>query len=156
MPTDPAESFTRARAASGVLFFDDQHRVLLVVPSYKEYRDIPGGYVEHGETPKQAAAREVQEELGITPPIGRLLVADWAPNQTEGDKILFLFDGGELGEGYRKQIQLQAEELTSYEFHAVARVHELTIARLARRIVHGHQARQDGSTRYLEHGEATD
>lgn len=74
--TDLTESFTHARTASGALFFDDQDRVMLVVPSYKDYRDIPGGYVEQGETPKQAAAREVQEELGITPPIGRLLVAD--------------------------------------------------------------------------------
>ncbi|MFL1440803.1 NUDIX domain-containing protein [Nocardiopsis protaetiae] len=42
----------------------------MVVPSYKDYLDIPGGYIEHGETPTQAAAREVKEELGIIPPIG--------------------------------------------------------------------------------------
>lgn len=136
-----------------MLFFDEHDRVLLVVPSYKSYRDIPGGYIEHGETPHQAAAREVGEELGITPPIGRLLVADWAPNQTEGDKLLFLFDGGVLAEEHQDKIQLDPGELTGYDFHDVDRIHELTIARLARRIVHGHAARRDGSTRYLEHGE---
>jgi 8-oxo-dGTP diphosphatase len=154
--TDSADSFTRARAAAGVLFFDDQDCVLMVVPSYKDYRDIPGGYIEHGETPKEAAAREVQEELGITPPIGRLLVVDWAPNQTEGDKLLFIFDGGVLTEEHRIKIQLAPEELTAYEFHDVDQIHELTIARLARRIVHGHEARTDGSTRYLEHGQLAD
>lgn len=156
MTTDPADSFARARAAAGVLFFDDQDHVLLVVPSYKDYRDIPGGYIEHGETPKEAAAREVQEELGITPPIGRLLVADWAPNQTEGDKLLFIFDGGILAAEHRDKIQLAPDEIAAYEFHDVAQIHELTIARLARRIVHGHAARGDGSTRYLEHGQPTD
>lgn len=36
------------RMAAGALFFDDADRVLLVEPSYKDYRDIPGGYVETG------------------------------------------------------------------------------------------------------------
>jgi 8-oxo-dGTP diphosphatase len=151
--TNPADSFARPRVAAGVLFFDEHDRVLLVVPSYKDYRDIPGGYVEHGETPREAAIREVQEELAITPPIGRLIVADWAPNQTEGDKLLFIFDGGILTTDYLERIRLDPEELTSYEFHHVAGIHELTIARLARRIIHGQAARQDGTTRYLEHGE---
>jgi 8-oxo-dGTP diphosphatase len=151
--TDSADSFARPRVAAGVLFFDEQGRVLMVVPSYKDYRDIPGGYIEHGETPTEAAAREVREELGISPPIGRLLVTDWAPNQTEGDKLLFLFDGGVLAPEYRDKIQLAPDELTAYEFHDVAHIHESTIARLARRIIHGTAARQDGSTRYLEHGE---
>ncbi|WP_329521730.1 NUDIX hydrolase [Spirillospora sp. NBC_01491] len=153
MTKDPAESFARPRTAAGVLFFDDEGRVLLVVPSYKDYRDIPGGYIERGETPKEAASREVEEELGITPPIGRLLVTDWAPNQTEGDKLLLIFDGGVLAAEYLDKIQLDPQEITAHEFHEVEKISELTIARLARRIVHGHAARADGSTRYLEHGQ---
>ncbi|HEY0695534.1 MAG TPA: NUDIX hydrolase [Kribbella sp.] len=152
MATDSADSFARPRVAAGVLFFDEQDRVLLVVPSYKDYRDIPGGYLEHGETPTEAAAREVEEELGIKPPIGRLLVADWAPNDSEGDKLLFLFDGGVLSSDLRANIRLAPDELTAYSFHDVPQVHELTIKRLAHRIVHGQAARKDGSTRYLEHG----
>ncbi|MEV4013370.1 NUDIX hydrolase [Nonomuraea angiospora] len=71
--------FAQARAAAGVLFFDEAGHVLLVRPTYKPYMDIPGGYVEPGETPHQACVREVREELGIQPAIGRLLVVDWAP-----------------------------------------------------------------------------
>jgi 8-oxo-dGTP pyrophosphatase MutT (NUDIX family) len=152
---DPADSFAHARAAAGVLFFNDRDQVLLVDPSYKDYRDIPGGYIEHGETPREAAAREVREELGIAPAIGRLLVADWAPNQSEGDKVLFIFDGGTLDGDQLAAIELDPGELVGYAFHGIDRAHELTIDRLARRIVHGHAARLDGSTRYLEHGEWT-
>ena len=82
------------RVASGVLFRDADNRVLLVKPTYKQGWDIPGGYVEPGESPKQAAVREVTEELGVTLPVGRLLVIDWAPQDGEGDKLLFVFDGG--------------------------------------------------------------
>jgi 8-oxo-dGTP diphosphatase len=153
---DPSESFALPRVAAGVLFFDDQDRVLMIVPSYKDYRDIPGGYVERNETPKEAAAREVREELGIAPPIGQLLVADWAPNQTEGDKLLFLFDGGILTTEFLDKIEIDPAEVSRYEFHDVTQIHELTIARLARRITHGHAARHDRSTRYLEHGEPPD
>ncbi|MFC5182838.1 NUDIX domain-containing protein [Actinomadura harenae] len=153
MTSSPVESFAVPRAAAGVLFFDQEGDVLLVVPSYKDYRDIPGGYIERGETPREAAVREVREELGIAPPIGRLLVTDWAPHQNEGDKVLFVFDGGTLTPEQLGAVRLDPAEVVAYEFHDVAQVHELTIARLARRIVHGHEARADGSTRYLEHGQ---
>lgn len=51
-------------------FFDGAGRILLVQPRYKDHWDIPGGYVESGETPAQAAAREVHEELGIETAVG--------------------------------------------------------------------------------------
>ncbi|WP_160050971.1 NUDIX hydrolase [Nocardiopsis sp. FR4] len=153
MASDPTESFARPRVAAGVLFFDDEGRVMMVVPSYKDYLDIPGGYIEHGETPTQAAAREVKEELGITPPIGRLLVVDWAPNPSEGDKQLFVFDGGVLDQGWLDQIALDPAELKGYEFHDVASIAKVTIPRLARRITQGTHARKEGTTVYLENGE---
>ncbi|NVI92911.1 NUDIX hydrolase [Actinomadura sp. BRA 177] len=152
MTDDPAASFTRARAAAGVLFFSDDDHIMLVDPSYKDYRDIPGGYLEHGETPHQAAEREVAEELGIHPEIGRLLVADWAPNESEGDKVLFLFDGGTLTAAQLSTIRLDPSELVGYHFHDITQIHDLTIPRLARRLVHAHAAHRDGTTRYLEHG----
>lgn len=155
MTNDPTESFAHPRVAAGVLFFDDQDRVLLIVPSYKDYRDIPGGYVEVGETPHQAAMREVKEELGIAPPIGRLLVTDWAPNDAEGDKLLFVFDGGVLTQEYIDKIQPDPAEVATIEFHNVANIHDLTITRLARRVVQGQAARADGTSRYLEYGALT-
>jgi 8-oxo-dGTP diphosphatase len=57
--------------SAGALFVDEYDRVLLVEPTYKSYWDIPGGYVEPGESPLAACAREVHEELersGVTRP----------------------------------------------------------------------------------------
>ncbi len=65
-------------------------------PTRTDHWDIPDGYVETGETPAQAATREIREELGIEATVGPLLVADWAPQSEEGDKPLFVFDGGTL------------------------------------------------------------
>ncbi|MFD8145869.1 NUDIX domain-containing protein [Streptomyces sp. NPDC059708] len=144
----------RPRMAAGALFFDEADRVLLVEPSYKNYLDIPGGYVEQGESPRQACVREVFEELRIRPRIGRLLVVDWAPNPGEGDKVLYLFDGGRLSADLCDRITLQADELRGYGFHAAEHVPGLTIPRLARRIAAAVQARTTGMTAYLEHGES--
>ena len=71
----------KPRVAAGALFFDEQDNVLLVKPTYKDGWDIPGGYVEPGETPIEACQREVKEELGLELPVRRLLVVDWAPSR---------------------------------------------------------------------------
>jgi ADP-ribose pyrophosphatase YjhB (NUDIX family) len=140
--------------AAGALFFDPQGRVLMVEPSYKSYWEIPGGYVETGESPRQACMREVLEELGITPAIGTLLAVDWAPSEREGDKVLYIFDGGELGAQELDQIKLQPEELLSFRFVEPVEAAEITIPRLARRIRAAATARQAGETVYLEYGQA--
>ncbi|MFE4822857.1 NUDIX domain-containing protein [Streptomyces sp. NPDC056704] len=144
------------RMAAGALFFDAADRILMVEPTYKDYWDIPGGYVETGESPLHAAVREVREELGITPPIGRLLAVDWAPNEAEGDKVLYLFDGGQLSQDHLAQIALQPDELKGFSFLPPEQVAERTIPRLARRILAATEARTHTAPVYLEHGQKPD
>jgi len=95
--SDPTEKFATPRLASGALFVDTD-KVLLVHKTYGNRWDIPGGYVDRGESPAFACERELLEELGISRTVSRLLVHDWAPNGVEGDKILYVFDCGQLGE----------------------------------------------------------
>jgi 8-oxo-dGTP diphosphatase len=152
MAQDHAPPMSRPRVAAGALFFDEQGRVLLVKPTYKDGWDIPGGYVEPGETPTEACEREVKEELGLDRKIERLLVADWAPSDKEGDKVLFVFDGGELAQSERTIITLQPDELEKCEFRAATALGDLMIPRLARRVTAAVQAKTAEVTQYLEHG----
>jgi 8-oxo-dGTP pyrophosphatase MutT (NUDIX family) len=41
-------------------------RILLVKNSYVRYFSLPGGYVKSGESGKDAAIRELREEIGLT------------------------------------------------------------------------------------------
>jgi 8-oxo-dGTP diphosphatase len=146
------EPMAAARAAAGVLFFDEGGRVLLVRPLQKPGWEIPGGYLRPGETPSEAVVREVAEELGILPPIGRLLVADWAPHPAEGDKVLFVFDGGLLEPVYLRLIRPDLVEIADWAFHEPDLLGLLLIPRLARRIQAALDARSGAQTAYLEHG----
>lgn len=146
------QRMARPRMAAGALFFNGQGHVLLVRPSYKPKWEIPGGYVETGEAPLTACRREVREELGIAPAIGSLLVVDWAPNDAEGDKVLYIFDGGQLHLDDVTAISPDADELLAAGFHPVEAVDHLLIPRLARRVRHAITARQQIHPQYLEHG----
>ncbi len=152
---DPTLNFITPRVAAGVLFTDDQDRVLMVVPSYKDYLDIPGGYVENGETPYQAAQREVFEELGIKPPIGRLLVTDWrtdSPEVSAGGKLLLLFDGGTLDTSAISQIEVDGDEILDHRRVGIDHLSQVTILRLVVRIKAALDARHSDSQVYLENG----
>jgi 8-oxo-dGTP diphosphatase len=151
MTEDQTPPMSRPRVAAGALFFDDQGRVLLVKPTYKDGWDIPGGYVEPGETPIEACQREVQEELGVECQVERLLVVDWAPSQNEGDKILFVFDGGGIGVDPTR-LQLQRDELSEVAFHAPEALTGLMPERLSRRLLAAIDSRATTSPKYLEHG----
>lgn len=154
MADDPAD-WSRPRAAAGVLFFDVEGRILLVKPTYKEGWDIPGGYVNAGETPRQAAIREVKEELGLDVKLGDPLVIDWAPHPTDGDKVLFIFDGGELAPTDAGRIQLDEDELSEHQFFDLAEARLRLIDRLVRRVAAALDGRARASLVYLEPALAT-
>lgn len=138
--------------AAGALFVDEQDRVMLVRPTYKPYWDVPGGYVEQGESPLQACIREVAEELGLQVQITTLLTVDWAPHPDEGDKMLFLFDGGQLTADQLATINFRDGEIGEFAFVNDSRLDELTIPRLARRIRATMEARRQVRLAYLEQG----
>ncbi|WP_460723926.1 NUDIX domain-containing protein [Nocardia heshunensis] len=143
----------RKRMGAGALFVDDQARALLVEPTYKDYWEIPGGVVEAGESPGAAVVREVREELGLTIPLGRLLVVDWvAPGLYPDDGLMLIFDGGILEPDQTAAIVLQREELRSWswsdESQTAARLPEV----MARRVTQALRARRAGTPAYLENG----
>lgn len=148
--TDPSSTFATPRVAAGALFLDGAGRVLLVHPTYKDTWDIPGGYVERGESPAAACRREVLEELGLDRQPHRLIAVDWAPHEREGDKLLFLFDCGYLGDD-EQLIQLAADELDRWKWVELLLLESYVLPRIARRLRSAIGAGADQI--YLENGE---
>jgi 8-oxo-dGTP pyrophosphatase MutT (NUDIX family) len=147
---DPTVKFATPRLASGALFVD-RDRIFLVHKTYGIQWDIPGGYVDSGESPASACEREIREELNLDRTAKRLLVHDWAPNDTEGDKILYVFDCGELGSD-EERILFDGEEIDTGEWVSIDSISRLVIPRLARRLNHAYDAYISGEILYLENG----
>ena len=62
--------------AASVAIFDERGRILLVLE--RERWAYPGGRLEPGETPEQAAVREAREEMGVEVELGeRLCTREW-------------------------------------------------------------------------------
>lgn len=157
-PADYYATLPKAIAGAGAVFHDAQYRVLLVKPTYTAgYWEIPGGGMELGEYPMEAARREVKEELGIEVRLGRLLVVDWVPPQPDGRPALvnFVVDGGRISEDWaHRHLQLDAGELSAWRLTTSTERAELLEPHMARRLDTCADLLATGSngTAYLHHG----
>jgi len=141
------------RMAADCLFQDDEGRILLVEPTYKPTWDMPGGGVEADESPREAARREVIEEIGLDIEPGDLLAVDWIRRNGEFTEVVaFLFDGGILSPLALGRIVLDASEARSCRFVSLADAGSLLDSGQFARIVAASAAKQTGSTAYLEDG----
>jgi 8-oxo-dGTP diphosphatase len=151
--TDTA-SLAPPRVAAGAIVRIAEERILLVRPTYKDGWDIPGGYVEPGESPNEACARELKEEIGLDRELGPLLVVDWAPHPDEGDKLLFVFDGGVMTQTEAAALVPDGKEIAEVRFHEEHELDDLMPARLSRRLHLALNATRTKQTIYAEHGVA--
>ncbi|MEZ5218616.1 MAG: NUDIX hydrolase [Ilumatobacteraceae bacterium] len=129
-------SLPTKHVAAGCLIRDDEGRVLLVDPIYKDPWEIPGGTSEPDESPAQTCRREIREELGLDLVVGELLCVDYhhAVPGRRGDTLQFVFDGGRLGAESIGRIALPPGELKGWAWVEPDRLGDYLIPSLAERL----------------------
>ena len=164
-PTSEPEAFRallnsflpRKRGISQLLVRDPDQRVLLCQLTYKRDWDLPGGVVEVGESPRAAVSREIDEELGLTIPAGRLLLTDWLPPWGGWDDALCLvFDGGVHDPTILDGMVREPREIRTAEFCTAAQVAERCADFTARRVTAALANLAGGGPAYVESGRTTD
>ena len=123
------------RMAAAVRFVDRAGRTLIVKPTYRDVWLLPGGVVEAEESPRQAAHREVQEELGLDRVIGELMCVEHVPSDDDYlESVMWIFDGGALDDDTIADIRLDHDELAELRFVDDTAAQALLTSRLARRL----------------------
>jgi 8-oxo-dGTP diphosphatase len=141
----------RKRVAADVLIADQTGRILLVDPTYKPDWDMPGGMAEANEPPRQAAERELREELGLELTVGRLLVLEWQPPHGPWDDLLtFVFDGGVLAEDTVHGLHIGDRELRAFDFVPIDDARTLLRPYVWERLDRAVRAKANGETAYVE------
>lgn len=107
--------------------------VLLVKNSYVPYYSAPGGYVRTNETGRDAAIRELREEVGVTVAPDRLEPALDETNEWEGKQDHVEIFNLELDE--RPEIAVDHREVVAASWFSPQRVSELEIFPPLRRVI---------------------
>ena len=135
----------RARAAG--IVFNDQGEVLLILrrKAGREYATLPGGGIEEGETPAEACAREVLEEVNLTVDVGpEVLVLDNLGNHEH--YFLTRHARGEmrLGDGPEGTVRQSEENHYAPQWVALDRLDAVNLVpQQARALVRGLAPAQD-------------
>jgi ADP-ribose pyrophosphatase YjhB (NUDIX family) len=135
--------------SAAAVITDPADRVLLVKPNYRDHWSLPGGVLEQAEAPHVGCFREVEEEIGLVLPPGRMLTVAWTAPDGERPKpiVSFLFDGGVLADA--SGIRLQEEELDDWRFVAPEELGDYLPPFLLRRVTAALTARSTGTATYL-------
>ncbi|NRQ39864.1 NUDIX hydrolase [Nonomuraea sp. NN258] len=148
-PAEWYETLPTVHLSAGMLLTDHADRVLLVKPGYRTHWTLPGGGADAGEPPHACALREVAEEVGLTVPLGGLLVVDWLPPAGERVRpmVVFVFDGGVVTDPSR--IRLQADEIDDAAFRPWDEIASRVSAATAARVAAAREARATRRTIFL-------
>lgn len=112
------KSIARKRIGGGVVFLNRKNQILLVKASYKDNWLLPGGIVDKNESPKEAAAREAQEEIGIKVRKLKLVSVFWGiDKEYDDDYLTFDFYGGVIKK--EEDVKIDGDEIIDFRFVSI-------------------------------------
>jgi len=100
-----------------VVMKSDLGNILLVKPAYKKTWQLPGGGVNDGESPEQAAVREVKEELGLDISADDLFIKGTI-YKTDEEMLFVIYESNKLLVEDTK-FSLQVGEITDFQFASI-------------------------------------
>jgi 8-oxo-dGTP pyrophosphatase MutT (NUDIX family) len=154
LPKDYFARLPKKRMGAGVVFFDESRNVLIVKPIYKDHWTFPGGAVGQNESPRQAAVREVKEEVGLTCDIKRLLEVTYKfPEGEKDENLQWIFYGGVLTLNEIKNIKTDGAEITDFKFAKGEELDKLTKRKIAVKIIRYKEILDGGGAIYTENWE---
>lgn len=106
-----------------VIIKSNKENFLLVKPNYKKTWQFPGGGVEDSESPKEAAVREIYEELGLDVVAEDLTLKDIIYKQD--DKLLIIVYEKKTPIDEDVRLKVQEDDITTYEFYSLEVVRPL-------------------------------
>lgn len=146
---DYLKTLNRKRSGSGALILNEDNKVLMLKPTYKEYYEIPGGVVEKNESPKACCQREIFEEIGLKLNIEKLLVLEYQKLEFD-DSFMFLFSVEKIKTSDIIKENLPENEIEDYGFYTTEEIKDLTVERLYLRIKKALIALKTGEAEYYE------
>jgi len=156
-PKEWYKTLPKKRSSSGVLFLNKEGEVLIVKTNYQKSWSIPGGVIDAGESPAEAAVREIKEELGLDIKTPKLLCVDsFVPGGEEifkGDSIIFIFLGEVLDEKEIEAISLQELEIDKFKFVLMDEALILFKPKLSKRLGKCFEAIKAKTVIYLENSD---
>ena len=152
---DYYENLPRKRMGVGVIFRNIGDQILLVKPGYKEYWSLVGGVIDKDESPKQAAVREIREEIGLKKNCLRFVSVDYHANKNtdKGESLQFMFDGGVLLEDEICKIVLADGEIDDYVFVTWEKGMTMCSDSMNKRLAVNRKAIVENNSLYLEESE---
>ena len=100
--------------AAIILLQDDKIALIERHRAGQHYFTFPGGHVESGETPEQAAIRETREELGLDVSIKQLVAEIWWHEKPQYHYLVEAV-GGEFGTGKGEELHHVNPKKGSYQ-----------------------------------------
>jgi ADP-ribose pyrophosphatase YjhB (NUDIX family) len=120
----------RPRMRAAVVAVWHANQLLFVKPSYRPHMTLPGGFVREGEHARDAAAREIAEELGIElAPESLRLVGETEIRSESRVCVETVF---EVHLERKPPISVDCREITAARFLAISDARRLIISPIAR------------------------